>query len=218
MPVGLTFLSGKPEPLNPNPPTPNEVHRLVFSKFAKENETPVMSGKNTIVNKSPARPSVFAIVLVALALAAPAANAQTQDADVTEYEIRAGFLKCGIGSGWGLIFGSTRRVNCIFSGSGGEVVERYRGHIDSFGVDVGFRKHGIMIWAVFATTSDMEHSSLEGTYFGVSADASLGLGVGGKILVGGSGESFALQPVSIEGTTGLNIAAGVAKLTLIVAD
>ena len=38
------------------------------------------------------------------------------------------------------------------------------------------------------------------------ASATVGVGLGANVLVGGSGNSIALQPVSIEGTTGLNVA------------
>ena len=145
--------------------------------------------------------------LALLLMAAVSNESRARDANLAQYDVRLGFLKCSIGSGWGLIFGSTRRVYCVYSGDGGAVVERYSGHIDSFGVDIGYRKHGIMLWSIFTTTSGFESGALAGSYVGVSADAALGVGVGGKILVGGFDRSFALQPISIEGTEGLNIAA-----------
>jgi hypothetical protein len=56
--------------------------------------------------------------------------------------------------------------------------------------------------------------ALSGTYTGATGSATVGVGVGANVLVGGSGNSTMLQPVSIEGTTGLNVAAGIAEMTL----
>ena len=41
---------------------------------------------------------------------------------------------------------------------------------------------------------------------GVGANASVGAGAGANILVGGSGNAFSLQPISVEGQIGINIA------------
>jgi hypothetical protein len=48
----------------------------------------------------------------------------------------------------------------------------------------------------------------------VTASAAIGIGAGANALVGGSGNSIALQPVSVEVTTGLNVAAGIAEMTV----
>ena len=56
--------------------------------------------------------------------------------------------------------------------------------------------------------------SLNGGYGGVSAEATVGLGVGANALVGGSNKSIILQPLSVTAQQGLNIAAGVASLQL----
>ena len=42
----------------------------------------------------------------------------------------------------------------------------------------------------------------------------VGAGAGANVLVGGSNRTVSLQPVSVQGQTGLNLAAGVAELTL----
>ena len=93
-------------------------------------------------------------------------------------------------------------------------VDRYTGEIQKYGVDIGFYGNGVMIWAVIAPTSDVGPGALAGDYGGVSADAAAGLGVGANALLGGGSKSIALQPVSIEGITGLNVAAGVGVLSL----
>ena len=81
-------------------------------------------------------------------------------------------------------------------------------------MDIGYLNAAVMVWAVFAPTADLKPGSLAGDYAGVSGSATVGVGVGANVLVGGSNNSFSLQPVSIEGSTGLNVAAGIASMSL----
>jgi hypothetical protein len=83
-----------------------------------------------------------------------------------------------------------------------------------FGADIGYSAAGVMIWAVVAPTSDVKSGALAGDYVGATGSAAAGVGAGANVLVGGMDKSVALQPVSIEGMTGVNVAAGVASLTL----
>ncbi len=53
-----------------------------------------------------------------------------------------------------------------------------------------------------------------GVNVGVSGQASVGLGLGANVLLGGSNDQIALQPASIEGVQGLNVAAGFGEMTL----
>jgi hypothetical protein len=127
--------------------------------------------------------------------------------------VRAGTLACNEASGWGLIFGSSHDIRCTFSlVSGG--VERYVGKISQFGVDIGYQKSAVIIWAVLAPTTTPGAGALAGTFVGATAGAAAGAGVGANVLVGGSNKSISLQPVSIEGGVGLNVAAGIGALTL----
>ena len=126
--------------------------------------------------------------------------------------VKLGTLSCHVSSGWGFIFGSSKGVNCVFSGEGR--VEDYRGSITKFGADIGYQQSGVIVWAVLAPSAEVKPGSLAGTYAGATAGASVGVGLGANVLVGGSAHQFALQPVSIEGMTGLNVAAGIAGLTL----
>ncbi len=64
-----------------------------------------------------------------------------------------------------------------------------------------------MVWAVYAPTN-REVAALRGDYVGASGEATIGAGLGANVLVGGSNRTVALQPVSIQGQTGLNVAAG----------
>lgn len=127
--------------------------------------------------------------------------------------VKAGALTCNVAGGFGFIFGSSKAVNCTFSPNGGPP-QHYVGAINKFGVDIGYVQSAVMIWAVLAPTTNPGPGSLAGTYAGATASATVGVGVGANVLVGGSGNSISLQPLSIEGNTGLNVAGGVAQLTL----
>jgi hypothetical protein len=127
--------------------------------------------------------------------------------------VRVGVLTCNVASGWGLVFGSSKEVNCTFSRDGRDLAH-YQGHIDKFGVDLGYTAGGVMVWAVFAPTEGPPPGSLDGTYGGVTASATAGVGVGANLLIGGSDRSISLQPLSVEGNTGLNVAGGIAGLRL----
>ena len=127
--------------------------------------------------------------------------------------VRAGTLTCNVSSGFGFVFGSSRSVNCTFAPAGGPP-QHYVGSIDKFGVDIGYTKGGVLVWTVLAPTTSPAPGSLTGSYGGATASATVGVGAGANALVGGSGRTISLQPLSIEGNTGLNVAAGVAALTL----
>ena len=147
------------------------------------------------------------ITSAALALAALTGSAQAQD------RIQAGSLTCDVSAGIGLIIGSQRNVSCTFTPSLPGPIEYYTGTISKLGVDLGVTAGGVMVWLVFSPTN-RPVGALAGTYVGGSAEASVVAGVGANALVGGSNRSVALQPLSVSGQVGLNIAAGVAGLDL----
>ena len=148
-----------------------------------------------------------------LGLAAATSLAFAASAHADPGGVKAGVLTCQVSSGWGLIFGSSKELNCTFeNGSGRE--DDYVGTINKYGVDIGYHNGGVIVWAVVAPTSDVAPGALAGDYGGVTASASVGVGAGANALVGGSNKSIALQPVSIEGMTGLNVAGGVASISL----
>ena len=127
--------------------------------------------------------------------------------------VKVGVLTCNVDSGWGYILGSSKEVRCNYVPNKG-FGEHYEGSISKVGVDVGYTKGGVLIWDVIAPSSDMKPGALEGGYGGVSASATVGVGAGANVLVGGFDKSVALQPISIEGNTGLNVAAGIGALSL----
>ena len=128
-------------------------------------------------------------------------------------QVRAGVLTCDVSAGMGLILGSQKLVSCAFAPEGPGSREHYDGSITKFGVDVGVTRGGFMVWAVFTNTV-AGPGLLAGDYFGASGEVTLAAGLGANVLVGGSNRTVALQPISVNGQTGLNIAIGVAALHL----
>jgi len=126
--------------------------------------------------------------------------------------VEVGTLRCSLSSSIGLVIGSQRNVSCIFS-SGNGPDEAYEGRMSRIGVDLGFTTGGRIIWEVFATTNRYA-GMLSGRYVGATAEATVAVGLGANVLVGGSHRSVALQPVSVQGQSGFNIAAGVGELRL----
>jgi len=127
--------------------------------------------------------------------------------------IKAGILKCNVGGGWGFVFGSSKELKCVYSPGGSQGGERYTGKIQKFGVDLGYTEGGVIVWTVVAPTNSLNSGALEGTYVGATAEVSAGMGLGANVLVGG-GNSIALQPLSISGQQGLNVAGGIGAITL----
>ena len=144
-----------------------------------------------------------------LALAALSFSGETAQAQ----RVRAGVLNCDISAGLGLIIGSQRTVNCLFTPDVPGPQEGYFGTITKFGLDVGATAGGSMVWAVYADTS-RGYGFLAGDYAGASGEATIAVGLGANVLVGGSSRTVALQPVSITGQVGLNLALGVANLSI----
>jgi len=148
-----------------------------------------------------------------LGLAAATSLAFAASAHADPGGVKAGVLTCNVSSGWGLIFGSSKDLNCTFE-NGTNQEEHYAGTINKYGVDIGYHNGGVIVWAVFAPTGNLAPGSLAGNYGGVTAGAAVGVGASANALVGGSDNHVSLQPVSIEGLTGLNVAAGVASISL----
>jgi hypothetical protein len=126
--------------------------------------------------------------------------------------VKLGTLSCQEGGGWGFIVGSSHPVRCTFAD--GNRVERYEGSISKLGVDIGYQQSGVLVWEVIAPHDYPGPGALQGHYGGVTAGAAVGVGASANVLIGGSDRSIALQPLSVEGTTGLNVAAGVGAMTL----
>lgn len=127
--------------------------------------------------------------------------------------VKVGMLTCQVEPGWSYIVGSTRPLQCEYAPTRGRP-ERYVGQIQKVGVDIGYVSGATMVWAVIAPASDVGKDALEGDYVGASATAAVGVGAGVNALVGGFDKSITLQPVSVEGNTGVNLAASVTSINL----
>jgi hypothetical protein len=127
---------------------------------------------------------------------------------------KVGSLACDVSAGVGMILTQKQTMACTFSPANGGPADHYTGRIDQFGVALGAVQQGALIWGVIAPASGVPHGALAGTYTGIGAQATAGAGLGANVLVGGTGRAFSLQPLSVEGQTGLNIAGGVTTVTL----
>jgi uncharacterized protein DUF992 len=152
----------------------------------------------------------FRLMLGAAVAVAGLAIAST--ADAAPHGVRVGDLTCNVASGWGFVFGSSKDLHCTYRGNGHR--EHYVGSISKFGVDIGYTEGGVLVWGVFAPTSDMRKGALSGDYAGATAQATVAVGVGANVLLGGLDKSIALQPLSVEGSKGLNVAAGIGAISL----
>ncbi len=152
--------------------------------------------------------------IVAGTLAALFLAAATLSVTAAEPSVKIGRLACDVAGGVGLILGSEKKVSCTFHKAEGGT-ESYSGKITRIGLDIGKTERTHVEWLVFAATKTKYTSrALAGQYVGASGEATLGVGLGGNVLVGGLNKSFALQPFSVQAQTGLSLAAGLASLTL----
>jgi len=144
--------------------------------------------------------SALGLVTGGLALGTPA-----------QADVRVGVMTCDMDSGFGYVLGSSRDLHCTFVPAAG-APEHYAGTISKFGVDIGYMQNAVIVWTVVAPTVALPPGSLTGTYG--TGSVTVGVGVGANVLVGGSSDTISLQPVSIEGGTGLNVAGGFASMRL----
>lgn len=151
----------------------------------------------------------IAMMLGAAAVAALSLHA----ANAAPAGVKVGTLTCDVAAGAGFVFGSTKDLTCSYEPTKA-TRERYTGTISKWGVDIGYTGKGKLVWGVFAPASDVRPGALEGEYAGATAQANVGVGLGANVLIGGLDKSIALQPVSVEGSTGLNVAAGIGQISL----
>ncbi|WP_234052196.1 MULTISPECIES: DUF992 domain-containing protein [unclassified Xanthobacter] len=152
-----------------------------------------------------------------IGLAAVAAISATPAAAVETPKVQIGVLVCSVAPSVGYVLGSVRDLACELRSSRIEpytVKGTYKGTVSRFGIDLGITSGNTLSWAVFAPTTEMGAGALSGQYVGVSANAAWAIGGGVNVLVGGSTQTIALQPLSLEGITGATIAAGVADMKL----
>lgn len=150
------------------------------------------------------------LIGVAAALVVSLAGALAQQ---PAERVKVGVLECRGGASVGFIVGSVTHLGCVFH-MNGMPEDRYVATIRKVGVDLGITEESALAWAVYAPVARLGPGDLSGDYAGAQGSASVGIGLGGNVLIGGSANSIALQPLSIQGQVGLNIAAGLAALEL----
>jgi hypothetical protein len=180
---------------------PNSVSRLVILNRKKR----IL---NMFANFANRKSNVCAVIVGAIATASGASIA------VADAKAVVGTLTCHGKGSVGLIVGSKEHLKCTYKPAAGGHADHYHATITKVGLDVGVKGASTLIWSVLGSTSGYPHGALAGQYGGVSADASVGVGGGANALVGGSNKSVVLQPLSVQGQTGLNLAVGVSELTL----
>ena len=144
-----------------------------------------------------------AVLALAFASADPAAAQR----------IKAGLLTCDVSGGIGLIIASKKQVSCVYAPDLPGPQEAYVGSFSRFGLDIGVTGGGVMVWAVFTDTT-RGPGFLAGDYVGASGEVSFVAGLGANVLVGGSNRTVALQPLSVSGDVGINLALGIGDLSL----
>ena len=148
---------------------------------------------------------MFGIATVALVASFASASAQQG--------VRAGVLECTGGQNVGYVVGSNTTLNCVFQSEGGRA-ERYVASVRRFGLDLGFTENTTVQYLAFAPNARVPRGGLAGSYGGVGSNASVGIGFGGNFLLGGNANQYSLQPISVQGQTGLNVTAGIVELQL----
>ena len=137
----------------------------------------------------------------------------SSDAQAPMNRVRVGVLECRGGASIGFVVGSVTNLGCVLRVEGFPE-DRYIATIRKIGLDLGITQETALAWGVFAPVAQLAPGDLTGTYAGAQGSASLGVGVGGNVLVGGSNNTIALQPLSVQGSVGINIAAGLESLEL----
>jgi hypothetical protein len=127
--------------------------------------------------------------------------------------VQVGILECRGGASVGFIVGSVTNLGCVLRAEG-MPEDRYVATIRKVGLDLGITQESALLWGVYAPVARLGPGVLSGDYAGAQGSASVGVGLGGNVLVGGSANSIALQPLSVQGQVGLNVAAGLESLEL----
>ncbi len=151
--------------------------------------------------------AMIAGLTIAIAAISPASAGET---------VAVGHLDCGIKGGVSFMFGSTKELRCVFRSRLNTEGELYEGQIKKYGLDIGMTDNARLTWVVLAPTDlPINEGALMGQYVGVAADASVGVGGGANMLIGGSNDTISLQPLSVQGQTGFNAALAVAQVELV---
>jgi hypothetical protein len=151
------------------------------------------------------------LIVAALALVALASPGQTKAQPAWT---QVGVLTCRLNPSIGFVIAGHQSMECNYQPAGPFPPQPYQGALNTVGLDIGVTAGGVLSWTVFAPTTGVPVGALAGEYVGASGDVGLGLGAGANVLLGGSGRTIALQPLSIQGSVAVNVALGVSMLKL----
>ena len=153
------------------------------------------------------------LILAGVAVVMLIASFATAQAQQPMQRVQVGILECRGGASVGFIVGSVTNLGCVLRAEG-LPEDRYVATIRKVGLDLGITQETALAWGVFAPVVRLGPGALSGNYAGVQGSAALGVGAGGNVLVGGSNNTIALQPLSLQGQVGVSIAAGLESLEL----
>ena len=153
------------------------------------------------------------LILAVAVMATLAASIVGASAQAPIQRVQVGVLECRGGASVGFIVGSVTNLGCVLRAEG-MLEDRYIATIRKVGLDLGITQESALAWGVYAPVSRLGPGDLSGNYAGAQGSATLGVGVGGNVLVGGSNNSIALQPLSVQGQVGVAVAAGLESLEL----
>jgi hypothetical protein len=154
--------------------------------------------------------SLMSAAIAAISLVAGSTGALAQQ---PIQPVQVGILECRGGASIGFVIGSVTNLGCVLRADG-MPEDRYVATVRKVGLDLGITQESALAWGVFAPVARLGPGDLSGNYVGAQGSASVGVGLGGNVLVGGSANSIALQPLSVQGQVGLNVAAGLESLEL----
>jgi hypothetical protein len=153
------------------------------------------------------------LVLAGTAITILVASIAGASAQQPMQRVQVGILECRGGASIGFVVGSVTNLGCVLRADG-VPEDRYIATIRKVGLDLGITQESALAWGVYAPVARLGPGDLSGDYAGAQGSATLGVGVGGNVLVGGSNNSIALQPLSLQGQVGINVAAGLESLEL----
>src|SRR5215831_190252 len=151
---------------------------------------------------------LFALLFLPAVIAIPAAGQAPGN------WTQVGMLTCKLNPSIGFIIAGHQSMECRYVPSDGSPPQAYEGALNTVGIDIGISAGGVLGWAVLAPTGGIPAGALAGEYVGASGDLGIGVGAGANVLIGGSARTFALQPISLEGSIAVNVALGVSGLKL----
>jgi hypothetical protein len=153
------------------------------------------------------------MIMAGMAITTLGASVFCAKAQQPMQRVQVGVLECRGGASIGFVVGSVTNLGCVLRVDG-MPEDRYIATIRKVGVDLGITQESALAWGVYAPVARLGPGDLAGDYAGAQGSASVGVGLGGNVLIGGSANSIALQPLSVQGQVGINVAAGLESLEL----